>query len=166
MLAEGSSMGHPEPRVTPQLRSAVVADAPALAALIAPFAARDLMLPRTLPQLYEHIRDFHVAEVEGEILGCVALHVFDADLAEVKSLAVAESAQGLGVGSLLVERCLAEARELGLSRVFALVLRESLFRRLGFRVVAKEELPQKVWGECIFCPKFHRCDEIAVLREL
>ncbi len=148
------------------IRRATVADAPAIAALIAPYAAADLMLPRPLPSLYETIRDFQLAFAGERLVGCVALHIFAADLAEIKSLAVARDLHGTGLGSRLIEQATDEAVRLGLARVFALVLRPGPFARLGFREVAKEELPQKVWGECIFCPKYHRCDEIAVLREL
>ncbi len=148
------------------LRRATVADAPRIAALIQPFAAQDLMLPRPLPALYEQIRDFLVVDDGDRLAACVALHVFDAELAEIKSLAVADEAAGRGLGSALIERAMADAAELGLAQVFALVLRVGLFERLGFRVVAKEDLPQKVWGECIYCPKFHRCDEVAVVRDV
>lgn len=147
-------------------RKAAVADAVAIANLIQPFAERDLMLRRPLPQVYETIRDFHVALQDDRLIGCAALHVFSLELGEIKSLAVASEAQGDGVGSALIDRCLTEARELGLRRVFALVLRESLFQRAGFVVVDRDSLPEKVWGECVFCPKFHRCDEIAVAREV
>ena len=148
------------------LRKATVDDAAAISDLIAPYAERDLMLPRPLAQLYDHLRDFHVACDDEGLAGCVALHVFDGQLAEVKSLAVAPRAVGHGLGGVLVRRCLDDARALGVRRVFALVLRDDLWRRLGFDVVARETLPQKVWGECIFCPKFHRCDEVAVVIDL
>lgn len=147
------------------LRPALVADGPAISALIQPFAERDLMLPRPLPALYEAIRDFTVLSAGGEVVGCVALHVFDASLGELKSLAVRADWQGQGWSAKMVRRTLDEAVELGLRQVFALVLKVGLFERLGFRVVDKSVLPQKVWGECIFCPKFHRCDETAVLWE-
>ncbi len=157
----------PQPLSQPEavLRKATVTDAAAISALIRPFAERDLMLPRPLAALYEAIRDFLVAERDGRLVGCVALHVFDGDLGEIKSLAVADEAQGEGVGRRLVEAALAEGQALGLRRIFALVLKVGWFERLGFAVVAKDDLPQKVWGECIFCPKFHRCDETAVVWE-
>jgi len=148
------------------VRRATVHDAESVSALIEPFAQRDLMLPRPVAALYEAIRDFHVVDDGERIIACVALHVFDGDLAEVKSLAVSASHQGQGLASLLIGRCLDDARSLRLSRVFALVLRDDLWRRLGFATVDKEMLPQKVWGECIYCPKFHRCDELAVVIEL
>lgn len=154
------------PATEPLLRPARVADGPAIAGLIAPFAAADLMLPRPLPRLYEHLRDFQVAELDGRLVGCVALHLFDAELAEIKSLAVAPDRHRSGLGTRLIEQALADARALGLRRLFALVLRPGPFARLGFREAPRESLPQKVWGECIFCPKYHRCDEIALVREL
>lgn len=148
------------------VRRATVHDADAVSALIEPFAQRDLMLPRPVATLFEAIRDFHVVDDGQSIIACVALHVFDRDLAEVKSLAVDAGHQGQGLASVLIGRCLDDARSLRLSRVFALVLRDDLWRRLGFATVDKEMLPQKVWGECIYCPKFHRCDELAVVIEL
>ena len=148
------------------VRRATVHDAVAVSTLIEPFAQRDLMLPRPVGALYEAIRDFHVVDDGERLIGCVALHVFDRDLAEVKSLAVAEGYQGRGLASLLILRCLDDARELRMQKVFALVLRDDLWRRLGFATVDKTELPQKVWGECIYCPKFHRCDEVAVVYSL
>lgn len=148
------------------VRRATVADAPGIAALIEPYAARDLMLPRPLAALYEQIRDFLVIDDGQRLTACVALHVFDAELAEIKSLAVAPDAAGQGLGSVLIDRAVADAAELGITQVFALVLRVGLFERRGFRVVPKEDLPQKVWGECIYCPKFHRCDEVAVVRDV
>lgn len=159
-------MAAPKTQSGYQARAAVVADGAAISALIQPFAEQDLMLPRSVGAVYESIRDFQVVYDGDELVGCAALHVWDDTLAEVKSLAVASSAQGSGLGSRLIEGCVAEARRLGLKRVFALVLRVGVFARLGFREVAKEDLPQKVWGECIFCPKYHRCDEVAMVLDL
>jgi len=144
------------------LRAARPQDAPALQALIDSFAAEGLMLPRTLAELYENLRDFIVYESNGEVLGCVALHIIWGDLAEVKSLAVSQKLHGRGVGSDLVNAALEQARELGIPRVFALTFRSSFFERLGFVKIEKHELPQKIWGECIRCPKFPDCNEQAV----
>ena len=149
-----------------ELRSATVADAAAISELIAPFAERDLMLPRPLPQLFEAIRDFSLLCDEHGLAACAALHVFDEELAEVKSLAVAGRVKGQGLASRLIAVCVDEARRLGVRKVFALVLRDELWRKQGFITVEKDNLPQKVWGECIFCPKFHRCDEVAVVLDL
>jgi amino-acid N-acetyltransferase len=149
------------------IRRSRVTDAGEIQRLITRFAERDEMLHRSLGEIYENIRDFFVAEDEsGRVLGCGGLHVCWSHLAEIKSLAVDEEHQGRGFGRRLVEACLDEARELGLKSVFALTYRPEFFTRLGFRVVDKATLPHKVWNECIRCPKFHNCGEIAVVRDL
>jgi amino-acid N-acetyltransferase len=132
--------------------------------LLAHFASRGDVLPRTLNEMYQHLRDFFVWEEGGEILGIVALFLYWEDLAEVRSLAVAEAAGGRGIGSALVQACLQEARALGVRRVFALTNRPGFFERLGFQAVDKRELPQKIWKDCIRCAKFAACDETALIR--
>jgi amino-acid N-acetyltransferase len=150
-----------------RVRRARLADAPEIQRLITHFAAQDEMLHRSLGEVYENLRDFYVAaEPDGRVVGCGALHICWSHLAEVKSLAVDQAAQGRGVGRMIVEACLAEARELGLRQVFALTYRPGFFERCGFRVVDKAALPHKVWNECIRCPKFVGCTEIAVLFDL
>jgi len=149
------------------IRKARVTDAATIQRLILPFAERDEMLPRSLGEIYENIRDFFVAEdEEGTIVGCGALHVCWSHLAEIKSLAVSETCQGLGYGRRLVLACLEEAAALDLRTSFALTYRPGFFARLGFRVVDKATLPHKVWNECVRCPKFLGCREIAVVRDL
>ena len=149
------------------VRRARIADARDIQKLIATFADRDEMLHRSLGEIYENIRDFYVAEDDdGKIAGCGALHVCWSHLAEIKSLAVDESRQGRGYGKRLVLACIEEARELSLETVFALTYRPEFFCRLGFRVVDKATLPHKVWNECIRCPKFPGCGEIAVVYDL
>jgi amino-acid N-acetyltransferase len=155
------------PPVQSLVRRARIADASAIQRLITTFAERDEMLHRSLGEIYENIRDFYVVEDEaGEVQGCGALHVCWSHLAEIKSLAVAETAQGRGYGRQLVLACLHEARELGLQTAFALTYKPEFFTRLGFRVVDKSTLPHKVWNECIRCPKFPGCGEIAVVYDL
>lgn len=134
--------------------------------LINGYADAGLMLHRSLSQLYENIRDFYVVEQGDRVVGCAALHVSWKDLAEIKSLAVAEDSQGRGCARRLVEACIADARELGIERVFALTYVPVLFERMGFRIVDKAELPRKVWTECVYCPKFPDCGEIAVVIDL
>jgi amino-acid N-acetyltransferase len=125
------------------------------------------MLPRTMGEVYENLRDFYVARApDGSFLGCVALHLMWSDLAEVKSLAVAEAAQGGGIGSALVRACIDEARSLELERVFALTYRPGFFERLGFEIADVMTLPRKVWNECYRCPKFPSCNEIALTLDL
>jgi len=148
------------------IRRAKIADAEDIHKLVNLFAAKDAMLPRALSTIYENIRDFYVAEENGRVVGCCALHVTWGDLAEVKSLAVDENTQGKGRGRLLVEQCLADARELGLPRVFALTYIPGFFEKIGFALVDKATLPHKIWSECINCPKFPDCGEEAVAIEL
>ena len=148
------------------IRKARVPDVPDIQRLVNSFAERDAMLPRSLSALYESIRDFYVVENGGAVVGCCALHVTWEDLAEVKSLAVDESAQRKGYGRALVEACLAEAREMGVPRVFALTYIPEFFERAGFARVDKATLPHKIWSECINCPKFPDCGEEAVAIEL
>ena len=145
------------------IRKARISDVPEMQRLINFFADRGELLPRSLNQLYEDIRDFIVLEEEGRILGTCALHVNWGDLAEVKALVVDESLQGRGMGRQLVGTCLQEAVELGISRVFCLTYKPEFFRKLGFRLVDKSELPQKVWSECINCVKFPDCGEVALI---
>jgi amino-acid N-acetyltransferase len=148
---------------TDLLRKARTDDAAAIQRLINGFAERDLMLPRSLSQLYENIRDFFVVEAEESVAGCAALHVSWKDLAELKSLAVGERYQGQGYGRELIHACVEEARDLGIARVFALTYVPELFERLGWTRVDKATLPRKVWTECIYCPKFSSCTEVAVV---
>lgn len=148
------------------IRKALVPDAQAIQNLINAFAEKDAMLPRALNAIYESIRDFFVLEDNGRIIGCCALHVTWGDLAEVRSLAVDESCQGKGYGQLLVAACLAEAKDLGVPKVFALTYVPGFFEKMGFIRVDKATLPQKIWSECINCPKFPDCGEEAVTLEL
>jgi len=145
---------------------ATVHDAEAIHALINFWAARGDMLPRTMGETFEHLRDFFVIRDEGRVVACVALHITWADLAEVKSLAVVEDRQSSGYGSVLVRACIEEGRALGLERLFALTYRPGFFERLGFQQVDVMSLPRKVWNECYRCPKFPGCNEIAMTLDL
>jgi len=130
--------------------------------LIGRFAERDEMLPRALHELYENLRDFFVVEEDGEVVGCAALHVNWANLAEVKSVAVASGQQGRGIGRMLVQACIEDARELGVAELYCLTYRADFFRALGFHEIDRGSLPRKVWSECVRCPKFSNCTEIAM----
>lgn len=148
------------------LSRARLEDVEDMKALLDDFAKAGDLLARSRLSLYETIRDFVVLREEGQVVGLSALHICWIDLAEVRSLAVRRDRQGRGYGRLLVERCLADARDLGLKRVFALTYRPDFFGALGFRRVDKSELPHKVWQDCVHCAKFPECDEIAVMREI
>jgi amino-acid N-acetyltransferase len=147
-------------------RKAQIGDVKDIQKLLTAYAAKGDMLSRSLSELYESLRDFYV-EVDGDrLLGTAALHILWEDLAEVRSVAVAENAGRKGIGSSLVQACIAEARELGLKRVFCLTYKPEFFGKHGFRLVDKSELPHKVWSDCIKCVKFPDCDENAMILDL
>ncbi|MGN6367605.1 MAG: N-acetyltransferase [Phycisphaerae bacterium] len=147
-----------------KIRAATVRDVPGIAGLIGVYAQRGKMLFRSHAELYEAVRDFFVAEEEGKIVGICALEIVWADLAEVRSLAVDPSQQGKGIGKMLVNAVVEEARRLEIHRVFSLTYEQGFFEKLGFGVVDKSALPLKVWSVCIKCPKRDGCDEIAMVR--
>jgi amino-acid N-acetyltransferase len=148
------------------IRKARMVDVPAIHSLILKAAKSSPVLPRSQAALYETLRDFFVSEDEaGSVVGCCALHISWTDLAEIKSLSVDESARHRGLGRTLVQTCLDEARDLRIRRVFALTAAVEFFAKLGFREVDKRELPHKIWGDCINCPKFPDCDEVAMVQD-
>jgi amino-acid N-acetyltransferase len=145
------------------IRKARLTDVKEMQALINQFADAGQMLPRTLNELYEHLRDFHVYEENGSISGVCALHVSWDGLAEIRSLAVRQERMKRGIGAELVRQCLAEAVELGVERVFVLTYQDGFFRKLGFKDADKKELPHKIWTDCLNCVKFPNCDESALI---
>ena len=134
--------------------------------LINSYAANGVMLPRTEFEMSENIRDFSVAYDGNVLMGCGALHFYTPTTAEVRSLAVLPAAKQQGVGRAVLEALEAEARENGLEAIFAFTYVLEFFRKLGFEEVERGELPLKAWKDCLRCPKFHHCDEIAVLKRL
>ena len=157
-----------EARGAPPLtvRKAAMRDIRPILDLINDYAALGLMLPRTEFELSEAIRDFTVVTSGGELLGCGALHFYSPTLAEIRSLAVREQAKKHGVGRKLVEALVAEAGRYELDAVFAFTYVVDFFRRLGFEPIERGALPLKAWKDCVRCPKFQSCDEVAVLRVL
>lgn len=144
-----------------------MSDAEAIFELVNHFASRGLMLPKRLVGVFEQLREFTIVEDdEGNLLGCGALRLMWYDLAEIRSLAIAERAHGTGLGRQICQALIAEARELELGRLFALTYQVGFFEKLGFHVVDKAIFPQKVWLDCQACPKQDCCDEIAVLMVL
>jgi amino-acid N-acetyltransferase len=159
------------------IRRATVADVPAMSKIINDCAEFGQMLPRSLSSLYENVREFHVAEAErdaegsgdspgGGVVGVCGLSVVWANLAECCALAVAPDQRGKGLGRRLVEACVEEARLLGIRTIMTLTYERVFFERLGFAVVDRQQLPLKVWSECVRCPKNQACDEIAMTRVL
>lgn len=149
------------------IRKARMGDVKAIQKLVAEYAKKGDMLPRSLSEIYENLRDYFVfTEDGGEVVGSAAIHIMWEDLAEVRSVAVREDRKRRGVGTRLVEACISEAIVLGISRVFALTYRPEFFEKLGFFRVDKSELPQKIWTDCLKCSKFPDCDEVALLADL
>lgn len=149
-----------------KIRKAKMTDIRQIHKFINEFAKRENMLPRSLNELYENIRDFFVFEEDSIIKGVCALHVLWEDLAEIRSLAVKKEYQKIGIGKSLVNRCLQDARSLGIKRVFTLTYAPDFFKKLGFIEIDKTKLPHKIWGDCIRCPKFPECDEYALIKDL
>jgi amino-acid N-acetyltransferase len=145
------------------IRKAIITDVKAMQVLINQYADSGQMLPRALNELYEHLRDFHVYEEDGLLIGVCALHISWDGLAEIRSLAVRKDRMHRGIGAELVRRCMAEAAELHVERVFALTYQDGFFRKLGFIDVDKKELPHKIWTDCLSCIKFPNCDESALI---
>lgn len=148
------------------VRKAVMHDIPAILDLINGYAAKGIMLPRTEFELSEAIRDFSVVRSGDDLLGCGALHFYSPSVGEIRSLAVAEHAKTHGVGRRLVEALIEEAQRYELDALFAFTYVVDFFTKLGFREIERGLLPLKAWKDCLRCPKFQACDEIAVLRVL
>jgi amino-acid N-acetyltransferase len=152
--------------MTITIRSITEADASAISALVAGFAAQNLMLPRSEGQVLLALEDFRVAIDDGRIVGCGSLIELTPTLSEIRSLAVAADCHGRGVGGQVVGELLSLARQRGLEQVCALTLRPNFFQRQGFQIVDRWNLTPKIWSECVYCVKFHRCDEVAMLLNL
>ncbi|MBI4972793.1 MAG: N-acetyltransferase [Candidatus Omnitrophica bacterium] len=148
------------------IRKAKIEDIKQIQGLINAFAKEDLMLPRSLNELYETLRDFWVAEENHKIIGCCALHISWDDLAEIKSLAIKKEKQRKGIGKELVYTCLSEAEELGAKEIFVLTYKQEFFKKLGFKRIKNSCLPHKIWAECINCCKFPNCQEVAMIKQL
>lgn len=148
-----------------EIRKAKSQDVPAIHALISCYAELDRMLFRSMSDIYENLQVFQVAESDGKIVGCCALKVIWADLAEVQSLAVDKNYFGKGLGRWLVKNCVEQARNLGIKKVFTLTMEPIFFEKIGFKRVDKKTLPMKVWSDCARCPKQDQCDEIAMVIE-
>jgi len=148
------------------IRKARMSDVKGIHGLIAEYARKGDMLPRSLADIYENLRDYFVFEEDGgDLAGSAAIHIMWEDLAEVRSLAVREGKMRRGVGTQLVESCISEAIMLGIARVFALTYKPEFFEKLGFHIVDKAELPQKIWTDCLKCSKFPDCDEVALVAD-
>lgn len=165
-LTADAVVEHPAPRRDLLVRKAAMHDIRPILELINGYAAKGIMLPRTEFEVSEDIRDFSVAESNGVLLGCGALHFYTPVVGEIRSLAVAEEAKTHGVGRRVVEALVGEADSYALDAVFAFTYVPGFFQKMGFHEVERGTLPLKAWKDCLRCPKFQCCDEIAVIRIL
>ena len=157
------------------VRKAKISDAVKIKKIVDPYAQQGIMLFRPIYAIYGDIRDFFVAEKNRQIIGCCSLHILGREykpgqkglvLAEIRSLAIAEKHQKQGVGTHLVEACVKEAKGMGIDKIFTLTSQENVefFKKIGFQEARKSKLPQKIWQECINCPRFPKeCNEVALV---
>jgi amino-acid N-acetyltransferase len=150
------------------IRKAWVLDVKNIHKLLSTFSDRGEILPRPLSEIYDNLRDYCIFcdEKQKTIIGTCAVHITWEDLAEIRSLAVKEEFTKRGIGRKLVERCISEARDLGIHRVFVLTYKREFFEKVGFHLVDKSSLPHKIWADCLKCVKFPDCDETAMIREI
>jgi amino-acid N-acetyltransferase len=148
------------------IRAAQTEDAHRIQFLVNHFAAKGEMLTLSLNEIYEKIFEFLVWEEDDIVKGCCAIHPTWENLAEIRSLAVEESQVGKGIGKKLVIKCIEKAKKIGVNQVFALTYQVDFFKKLGFKEITKEELPQKIWTDCLKCVKFPNCDENAVIIDI
>ncbi len=149
-----------------RIRPATEADIQPICDLVNHYADQNLMLHRTPEQVRRALGDFLVAEEGGRVIGCGYIAYLTPDLVELRSLAVAPAWQGRGIGGKIVDALVDMARARGLRQICALTLAPHFFQRQGFRIVNRWEISPKIWSECVYCPKFHACDEVAVLKDL
>jgi amino-acid N-acetyltransferase len=148
------------------VEKANIGDAIKIYDLINRYAKEGQMLPKTLAYIYEHLRQYTVARIDSETIGVGALRIFWSDLAEVCSLAVDEKYLRKGIGRKIVESLEQEAINLGLRQVFALTYQAGFFVSLDYQLIDRSQLPQKIWQDCLKCPKYENCDEQAVIKIL
>jgi len=145
-------------------RKGILPDAQSICDLIALYSHDGTLLPRTLGEICENVRDFVVAEHDTKIIGCGALHLYGPHLAEVRSIAVHPSAKGHGTGRLLVQALLREAKRHKVTGVCLFTRIPDFFARMGFQATTRESLPDKIYKDCLSCPRLHACDEVAMVR--
>jgi amino-acid N-acetyltransferase len=148
------------------VEKANIDDVPYIHLLINHYAQKGQMLPKTLSYLYEHLRQYVVVRSEGQIVAVGGLRIFWSDIAEICSVAVAEGYYRRGLGAQIIRYLEKEALSLGLNRIFALTYQTAFFVSLGFVPIERSLLPQKIWQDCFNCPKYHNCDEQAVVKKL
>ncbi len=145
-------------------RKAILPDAKAIHELISTYSGDGTLLPRTLHEICENIRDFVVLEEESRIVGCGALHLYGTHLAEIRSITVNPQTQGKGGGGLIMKALMAEAKHQKVDCICLFTRAPEFFARQGFAIARREDLPDKIYKDCHVCPRFHNCDEVAMVR--
>ncbi len=148
------------------IRKPTMKEVPGIHALIEQGSASGALLSHSLPELYTTVREFYICMADEQVVGCAGLHIDMPDLAEVRSVIVSEAFRGKKIGEQLVQACIAEARELCIPRIYALTRVDGFFSRLGFYKIDMHVLPQKVFRDCVRCPLFPDCDEIAMMYDV
>ncbi|MEN2997438.1 MAG: N-acetyltransferase [Brevinematia bacterium] len=148
------------------IREATPGDVDSIYELIKPFVDKGELLHRSKDDILDHIRNFIIADIEGDVVGSMAMKFYSEEVVEFRTLAVKQELQKRGIGRMLVERGLEMAKAMGVKKVFVLTRSEEFFRKLGFREVSKEIFPEKVWSDCLVCPKLNHCDETAMIKEI
>ncbi|WP_044893536.1 N-acetyltransferase [Bacillus alveayuensis] len=148
------------------IRKAVMSDCETIYQLIKHYAREGKLLSRTYTSIYENLQNFYVADDGGKVTGIASLHILDKDLAEIRSLAVDPEYKGKGIGKELVKKIITETNRLQIENLIALTYQIEFFSKLGFHIVDKQSLPQKMWKDCINCPKLPSCDETAMLKKV
>ncbi|NMD69848.1 N-acetyltransferase [Bacillus sp. DNRA2] len=146
-----------------KIRKAKISDIETIYQLIMGYAEEKVLLPRTKESLFQNIQAMFVAEIDGQIVGCASLTIFDQQLAEIRSLVVDPNMGKRGIGKLLVDKIVEEAKRIEIERLISLTYQVEFFQKCGFEVTVKDNMPQKVWSDCINCPKMPSCDEIAMI---
>lgn len=148
------------------IRPAAKEDVHTIIRIIAHYASDGLMLPRSHGALTEALPNYLVADIDGAVIGCGGLEQYSNDSAEIYGLATAPDRSHHGTGSAIVQALIEKARTENISQVFALTLAPGFFQKMGFRGVEHKDLPMKVWKDCVACPKYGNCDEIAMVLDL
>jgi amino-acid N-acetyltransferase len=145
------------------IREAKPSDVEQIYELMKPYTISGDLLPRTKDDILDHIRNFFVYEVDDKIVGCVSIKYYSKEMAELRSLVVDKNLQSKGIGSEIVKYAVNTLKTMGIKKVFVLTKAERFFKKLGFKTVKKEIFPEKIWFDCMFCPKLNNCDEIPML---
>ncbi len=148
------------------LRKANLQDIKQIHKILKHFAGKGDLLGRPLLALYEKVREFYVYEIDNVVIGCIALAVVWENMAEIRSLAIDEKYQKMKIGTKLIKACLKEAEDLSIKEVFTLTYQPDFFKKQEFNIIDKSKLPHKIWADCINCPHFPDCNEIALIRKI